>query len=461
MRRLSTVSLPVAVFFAGCSLIVPGPDSFEYRDASVGVDATPDSQVAPGDAGPDASTCTEGREECLDECVDLQTSVEHCGACGNACGDGLVCEMGSCVDPAVAVSASASTTCVRTGAGRAFCWGGNYDGQVGGSVDDEVVSTPTDVGLAEVVQIETGPVTCALTRDGGVWCWGRNDEGQLGDRALGPSRNAPVRVPGLPAIEQIAVGDDHACARTSDGAVHCWGKNDLGQLGDSTTEVRDGPVPVALESNDARSIASASSFTCAIRSTRFVQCWGGAPVGDGTMSSTSTPVSVGLVSVERLVADTGLSCGVSAGQPRCWGVAPSLLGADSMDPFVYSPIPIATLDLAPEDDFAASAFYSRFGEIQVGAHACVARSSGELQCWGSNWRGELGIGSASTDPSHSPQDVAIEPVSGVAVGALHTCAVSGAGAVYCWGSNQLGELAVGDIENHLSPVRVPGFPVTP
>ena len=46
MRRLSTVSLPVAVFFAGCSLIVPGPDSFEFRDASLGIDAAPDSQVA-------------------------------------------------------------------------------------------------------------------------------------------------------------------------------------------------------------------------------------------------------------------------------------------------------------------------------------------------------------------------------------------------------------------------------
>jgi hypothetical protein len=39
--------------------------------------------------------CLDGYE-CGGVCLDVQTSVEHCGECGNACGEGAVCNMGMC-----------------------------------------------------------------------------------------------------------------------------------------------------------------------------------------------------------------------------------------------------------------------------------------------------------------------------------------------------------------------------
>jgi hypothetical protein len=62
-----------------------------------------------------AGACPEGQELCGDECVTLASNRDHCGACGQACEGGTVCEEGSCV-------ASCSTN-------RTECDGGCVDVQ--------------------------------------------------------------------------------------------------------------------------------------------------------------------------------------------------------------------------------------------------------------------------------------------------------------------------------------------
>jgi alpha-tubulin suppressor-like RCC1 family protein len=76
-----------------------------------------------------------------------------------------------------------------------------------------------------------------------------------------------------------------------------------------------------------------------------------------------------------------------------------------------------------------------------GAHACAVLTTGELRCWGSNTRGQLGNGSAL--PSRAPVTVAGLPaVTSLASGAGHTCAVVAGGQVFCWGANDRGQLGV-------------------
>ena len=76
-----------------------------------------------------------------------------------------------------------------------------------------------------------------------------------------------------------------------------------------------------------------------------------------------------------------------------------------------------------------------------GAHACAVLTTGELRCWGSNTRGQLGNGSAL--PSRAPVTVAGLPaVTSLASGAGHTCAVVEGGQVFCWGANDRGQLGV-------------------
>jgi hypothetical protein len=91
-------------------------------------------------------------------------------------------------------------------------------------------------------------------------------------------------------------------------------------------------------------------------------------------------------------------------------------------------------------------------------HTCAVSSAGALYCWGNNSNGQLGDG--STTNSSSPVAavggaLAGVTVSQVSVGENHTCAVS-AGALYCWGHNGSGQLGDGTLTSRPSPVAVAG-----
>lgn len=67
--------------------------------------------------------------------------------------------------------------------GNAYCWGANDSGQVGDGTQDHAYEATKVVGLPErVARIRTTPnTTCALLTNGKVYCWGSNYNGQLGN----------------------------------------------------------------------------------------------------------------------------------------------------------------------------------------------------------------------------------------------------------------------------------------
>jgi hypothetical protein len=137
------------------------------------------------------------------------------------------------------------------------------------------------------------------------------------------------------AVTAIAGGDSHSCALTSSGGVKCWGWNAYRQLGDRTTTDRLTPVDVSGLARGMTAIATGAVHTCALMSAGGVECWGVNSIGqlgDRTTGIRVTPVGV-----------FGLSSGVTA------------LAAAS-------------------------------------GHTCALTSAGGIECWGSNFRGELGDG---------------------------------------------------------------------
>lgn len=408
----------------GCSLIVPGEDDFEYcegeppctdagqmdggsmdaqvdagsldggGDGSADDDAGPNDAAASGDAGdpvapPRHSLVATGAEH---TCLIRGGSVYCTGSgLGNGHPSGaLLTRMTAVSGPLpsdiVSVGAAGRLTCALSASGQLFCWGENTEGEVG---DGTQVDRPTparavpSVSDFDMVAVAERSV-CARRAGGGVLCWGDGTEGQLGNGAF-TSSVMPVTANASDVV-QLDGGFRHFCSVGSDGSVSCWGANDQGQLGSTTFGLRSAQPRVVPGVANALDVSAGAQHTCSVGASG-VLCWGSdafGQLGDGAASGTGATAPIGLpAGIELVLAAEAHSCASSGINVWCWGDDTySRLGiGDGMshdEPAPLTPFTVPVVSLA-------GAF----------SHSCVVLMDEVAYCWGSNFFGELGIGSTS------------------------------------------------------------------
>jgi alpha-tubulin suppressor-like RCC1 family protein len=204
-------------------------------------------------------------------------------------------------------------------------------------------------------------------------------------------------------VRYLVTGSSHPCARKTDGTLWCWGANQYGQLGTGDTEPRASPVQIDPENlgGNVDVVVAGAFHTCVTRTDSTMWCWGANQFGQ---------------------------LGVAGSMPR------------------LVPVPLDFPDLAGGVPLVSAG----------GFHTCAAKTDGSLSCWGSNREGQLGSGTVenSATPLEVEADSFGRSTAVVYAGGAHTCARSSDSSLWCWGSNQFGQLGIGLGPGTNTPIRV-------
>ncbi|KAL1301168.1 hypothetical protein HN51_045809 [Arachis hypogaea] len=211
----------------------------------------------------------------------------------------------------------------------------------------------------------------------------------------------PAPAPSPHRVLLISAGASHTVALLSENVVCSWGRGEDGQLGHGDSEDRLLPTQLsALDGQEITSIICGADHTIAYsKSQGEVYSWG-------------------------------------------WGDFGRLGHGNSSDLFI--PHPITALR------------GHKIKQIACGDSHCLAVTmEGEVQSWGRNQNGQLGLG--TTEDSLVPQKIQTfqgVPIKMVAAGAEHSVAITEDGELYGWGWGRYGNLGLGDRNDRLIPEKV-------
>lgn len=341
-----------------------------------------------------------------------------------------------------------------------------------------------------------GGNTCATTVDGDFWCWGGNSSLQVGDGTM-QDRNRPV----MPAetlrdVTFVAIGFGDTCAVAGQRLL-CWGAASGGDGSILVGQPSSVPTPQAVMPDPVSQVATSSWARCVQRTEGGIWCWGMGGDGDlGNGADTDSGMPVPVTSMSSGGLSTLLGYALKDGG-TAWGWGP-VSGANmnqTQVAHVSEPVPIVGTDLAPLVDVVQISTAYRWScaltgagrvlcwgsvpgsserayvdvavelnfpeipvpirEIAVGANSmCLLDRDAAVWCWGSNQYGQLG-GDAS-DPRFGLAAVRglPKPASHISSGGVHACAVLEDSTLWCWGYNGAGQLGVGDTNDRPRPTQV-------
>ena len=345
-------------------------------------------------------------------------------------------------------------------------------------VDEEEPGDDIEVMGLKAIQISSGTsFVLALGRDGTISCWGETDAVEAilcGVPDIKVQRGNNVRLTadedavvvldahGRPAIDetgqepaegnrylvdqeevrwsQVAAGNVHSCGITTEGEVYCWGS-------DRVLPAIRIPMGILARQQDRE-----------MPTPRFYKV----AVGDAHTCVLEHEANVDASTGEVAMGNTEIRAGqIAAGNIVCWGddthgqtgSQNDLFKTPFGDPHPVHQAPRAAGSASPNGDLGPGATESKYMYVDVTAganHTCAVRTSGIVDCWGSNSHGQRSVPmQLKLVRASTPEQAVIAPngqlttlaparqgrFHSIEAGENYTCAINAEGGALCWGAN--------------------------
>ncbi|MBD2847192.1 Ig-like domain repeat protein, partial [Paenibacillus sp. IB182496] len=299
----------------------------------------------------------------------------------------------------------------------------------------------------------------ALDSEGHMWAWGTNAVGQFGNgttTATATPLQIDVRDSGVPVtFQQAEVGFEHSIALDGAGRIWTAGSNNVGQLGNGSTNASLSWGKLAI--TDAGSEEVFFSSVAAGRNVSYALDENGEIWGWGSRISATSPDS--LIPIKLGLTDGGspvefLSISAYNAQAialdsnnRLWQIA--VVGGQTQK--------FDLTDGGTPAQFQAVSVGAGFGN---GTHLALAlEDDGEIWIWGDNAFGQLGEGYADATQTWAPEKLTVTDggntvtFTQVSGGNHYVLALDTNGDLWAWGKNNHGQLGDGTTGT-VGPVKV-------
>ncbi|KPQ01087.1 MAG: extracellular concanavalin A-like lectin/glucanase [Bacteroidetes bacterium HLUCCA01] len=412
-----------------------------------------------------------------------------------------------------------------------YVWGQNGNGQLGlGDFSSRIsptLLTQSRFGDKKVTKFSSqGSSVLALTEDGKVYFWGfrRNFEvtSDLSRDISIPALVNHANVAGKTFVD-VALGSNDGLLVTSDGTVFGFGYNENGQLGLGDKTQRTVPTPLNNTHFQGKtittvSLASNQSYFLASDGTAFTAGYSDNPLGNAYSKEALLPMPIsmenvpgesiamihGKASYAYMITQSGklLSLGISFYQSFNTSFASSFILRDSPSYSRPTKLPLTNLDgktvsrvragdhksffittdgnvygtgqasfdglgiadtldvfepvLLDQTHIAgkkiievATSGNGRFRETSafpLRSHTLLLADDGTIYGFGSNNNGQLGLGDLTNRriPTPITTNLSGKTIVHIAVGAENSMAIASDGSVYLWGRGGNGEMGFGN-----------------
>ncbi len=346
------------------------------------------------------------------------------------------------------------STCVTTETGRLHCYGAlAEDGIREKNIGFDVASLA--VGLEHV---------CISKSDGTVECVGDNSRAQIGQNPVTVDYHKPNKVEGTTGAKSISLGNSTACIIvTNDNNVQCWGSNNYQLLGmPAGTPSSAEPVDISGLTGVVDISNSFSHSYCAIASNEnaqnpknVIKCRGnnqygelgilpGSPEDDLVANLATIP---GIENPRSVSIRESHACAITAEENiKCWG-RNDLRQFGSGSESGITPTTVVYRD-SGESKLMTGAKHMSAGY----SHTCAASDEIEnltdleslesiVWCWGVNEFGQVGYHRYRATDGNRPTAIpGLNNFKTLSAGRGHTCGITSADTVKCWGWNEFAQL---------------------